>query len=90
MVLILMTDGRPDPGTRELVEQVARDWADPRILVYTIGLGDNVDPDLLRLIATTPNNYLEAPSADQLTAVYEALADDLPCPSGVIWGEDGP
>jgi hypothetical protein len=38
-----------------------------------------VDRDLLRLAATRPAYYYEAPRTEDLAAIYEEIAEALPC-----------
>jgi Mg-chelatase subunit ChlD len=89
-IIVLLTDGRPDPGTRDLVVEMARGLAESDVLTYVVGLGDDVDAELLTMLATQPDFYYQAPSANELASIYEDLAGQLPCPGGVIWGQDGP
>ncbi len=78
-VIVLATDGRPTSSTvaRALVaaERAKRDGA----LLFTIGLGPNVDSLLLRLMASTPGHYFAAPEAADLARVYGAIAEIIPC-----------
>ena len=45
--------------------------------LYTIGLGQNVNPDFLRNMATTPDHYFQAPSSDKLDEVYTKIASSI-------------
>jgi len=83
--VVLLTDGLPDAGTAGAALAAAADLKGGGVFVYTIGLGEDVDADLLRQIATSPSSYLRAPTADQLTAIYRGIAGALPCPAGVFW-----
>ena len=47
--------------------------------IFTIGIGEDVDPDLLRSIAGNPDRYYAAPSTDDLMRIYREIAGDLPC-----------
>ena len=85
-VIVLLTDGRPDGGTEDAVLAAAERARTAGITIYAVGLGEDVDPELLRQVATRGELYLEAPSADDLAAIYAGLAGDLPCPGGVILG----
>ncbi|MCB0215165.1 MAG: VWA domain-containing protein [Chloroflexi bacterium] len=85
-VIVLLTDGRPDGGTEAAVLAAADRARRAGITIYAVGLGEDVDPELLRRVATRGELYLEAPSADDLAAIYAGLAGDLPCPGGVILG----
>ena len=84
-VIVLLTDGRPNAGTENAVLEAAQNAkSKPNTTLYTIGLGGDVDPDLLKQVASD-GAYLDAPSADELESIYRELARDLPCPGGVVW-----
>jgi Mg-chelatase subunit ChlD len=84
-VIVLLTDGRPDQGQEGATLEAARRAGVGRE-VYVIGLGDAVGADLMRQVASRPETYLSAPGPQELRMVYEAIAGQLPCPGGVIWG----
>jgi hypothetical protein len=51
--------------------------------VFAIGVGEgDVDGALMTRIAGSPSRYVHAPRASDLRAIYEALANDVRCPSG--------
>jgi Mg-chelatase subunit ChlD len=85
-VIVLLTDGRPDGGTVEATLAAAGAAKARGVALFTIGLGDDVDADLLRRIASRPEDYAQAPDAAALQAIYESLAAALPCPGGAEWG----
>jgi hypothetical protein len=58
---------------------------DGGITVFAIGLGRDVDGSLLRAIASTPGMYYEAPSADDLLAIYSRLPETVPCGPDAYW-----
>ncbi len=84
--VILLTDGRTDAGTADRALAAAAALKNGKAAIYTIGLGADVDAAFLRQVATSPSMYLEAPTADQLAGIYDAIAGTLPCPGGVFWG----
>lgn len=88
-VLILLTDGRSDAGSAEGALAQAAQLRAGGGLVFTIGLGDDVDADFLQQLAGDPARYFPAPSAQDLAAIYEGLARELPCPGGVTMGGAG-
>jgi len=45
----------------------------------TVGLGINVDHDLLREVASDPELYFHAPNAEDLEAIYIKIVDLIPC-----------
>jgi len=92
LAMILLTDGvanRPCPHDPQHSDQTcpyAMEYAlneskkaeDRGILIYTIGLGANsrdFDEDLLKQMQT--NGYYYTPSAEKLTDIYMAIAQDL-------------
>jgi Mg-chelatase subunit ChlD len=85
-VVILLTDGRPTEGTAGAALSEASQLKSAGAVIYAIGLGADVDSDLLRLIASSDSTYIEAPTADDLERIYEEVAGELPCPGGAIWG----
>ncbi len=59
----------------------ARCWAEvakaDNITIYTVALGDEADPDLMRDIATSDSYFFTADRADELVNVYEQIATEL-------------
>ena len=80
-VLILLTDGEPTGTTREEVLAAAAQ-AQASALVFTIGLGQAVDQDLLRAIASRPTGFFYAPDTSQLAIIYSQIAYAIPCRPG--------
>jgi Mg-chelatase subunit ChlD len=78
-VMILLTDGRSDNVTDEDVLAAADFAKGENILIFTIGLGTNVDPIILQAIASRPEYYYPAPDASQLANIYDAIVYTLPC-----------
>jgi Mg-chelatase subunit ChlD len=78
-VLILLTDGEPSGTTPEEVLAEATLSKNAGILVFTIGLGETVDHNLLRGIATEPDWYFPAPDTSDLAGIYERIAYSIPC-----------
>ncbi|MFN2114843.1 MAG: VWA domain-containing protein, partial [Anaerolineae bacterium] len=78
-VLILLTDGEPTGTTEEDVLAAAQRAADADLLVFTIGLGSEVDHELLRLIASEPDWYFHAPDTSDLEAIYDQIVEQIPC-----------
>ncbi len=82
-VVVLLTDGRPSTSRAGEVVVAAERLKRGRAVLFTIGLGPDVDPALLRLIATSPGHYFFAPGTDELAAVYRSIARKIPCPK--VW-----
>ncbi|MFQ5460159.1 MAG: vWA domain-containing protein [Anaerolineae bacterium] len=78
-VAILLTDGLQN-GSDSPVRRSAARVRSLGAEVYTIGLGPDVDADLLRAIATTPDDYMPAPQAADLEAMYRRISVSLDCP----------
>jgi Mg-chelatase subunit ChlD len=85
-VLILLTDGKSNP--RPASEAVARAAEAKRagIAIFAIGLGSELDDAALEAIASKPDHYYRAPTADQLNDVYRQIAVTIPCPGEAFWG----
>ena len=81
--VILLTDGRPDEGTGSSALERAAELRGMDVVLYTIGLGADVDADLLERLA--PDRYLAAGEGDSLRRAYEQIAGELPCPGGSVW-----
>jgi len=85
-VLILLTDGKSNP--RPASEAVARSATAKQagIVVFTIGLGSELDDAALAAIASQPSYYYRAPTADDLEGIYRQIAVTIPCPAEAFWG----
>ena len=77
-VLVLLTDGRSNP--RPVAEAVAAaEAAKARgVVVFTIGVGANVDDAGLAAMASRAEYYYRAPDAEALAAIYRAVAVTIP------------
>jgi fibro-slime domain-containing protein len=87
-VVVLLTDGLPSQvplgpdGTMASTVLAAADAAkQDGLRLYTIGLGrpGELDPDLLRGVASDPSMFRHAPDAGQLGAIYAELAEIVRC-----------
>lgn len=85
-VLILLTDGRSNP--RPVSEAVVRaaQAKERGIVVFTIGLGDDLDSEALAHMASRLDYYHHAPDAEALEEIYRSIAVSIPCPAGSYWG----
>lgn len=73
-IIVLMTDGVPFNNSR-LRTLASGDRARfAGITTYAIGLGSDVDPDLLRIVARSNEHYFFAPTAAELEDEYRKIA----------------
>ena len=82
--IILVTDGKQvdeDGTSTAAVLATADDIKAGGIVLFTVGLGSDVDEDLLRDAATSPDHYKAAPDAAMLEAIYRVIARSIPCAS---------
>jgi uncharacterized protein YegL len=78
-VIILLTDGAPTGVTPDEVRAAANAAKAAGMLIYTIGLGQDVDQVLLRDIASKPEWYFFAPDTSDLAEIYSQIAYSIPC-----------
>lgn len=71
-VIVLLTDGRLDPSAAD-PRPVATDARNSGTQIYTIGLGSNVDQQLLRDLAGRPDHFFFAPTAGDLFPIYSQI-----------------
>jgi len=84
--MIVLTDGRSNPRpVSEAVERAALAKA-RGVAVFTIGLGEDLDAEALMAMASRPEFAHRAPDAEDLAAIYRAIAVAIPCPAGGFWG----
>ncbi len=77
--VILLTDGRQVGAPDEAVLNAAAEARRQGIVVFTIGIGSDVDGQLLMLVAGTPERYFPVGLPADLIKIYRAIAGDLPC-----------
>jgi hypothetical protein len=70
-VVVLLSDGQPTTGDPRPAAQALKDEG---TRLFTIGLGADVDPNLMRDLATSPADYFFAPGPADLQAIYEQVA----------------
>lgn len=85
-VVILLTDGRANPVPVEAAVDAARLAKADGILVFTVGLGDDLDFEALTQMASRPQYFFRAATADALADIYRDIAGEIPCPPGAFWG----
>lgn len=80
LVEILLTDGRHNyPAKPEgAFESLANYAKDNDIAIYTVGLGSDVNPDRLQMIANiTGGKYYFAPTSNELEGIFADIAKSL-------------
>ena len=70
-VIILLSDGQ------SAAVDAAQQAKAAGLRIVTIGLGQDVDADQLRLIASTPKDYYFAPDASQLESIFLSIAESI-------------
>jgi Mg-chelatase subunit ChlD len=90
-IIILLTDGvannprNPKGGTEEddikyaeeLAMKESSDIKKDGLVIYTIGLGNEINESFLKNIASGENNYFFAPTTANLEAIYENISSDI-------------
>lgn len=79
-VVVLLTDGRPSRSSAADVIIAAERLKARGTTLFTVGLGPDVDPALLQVIATNAGHYFFAPGTEDLGRVYGTIATKIPCP----------
>ncbi len=81
-VVILLTDGLQNnpakPGNEDVLT-AATDLRARGALIYSIGLGQDIDAALLRTVAGAPERYFASPTAEELAEIYRQISEQLPC-----------
>jgi Mg-chelatase subunit ChlD len=92
MVMIVLTDGRANPGpATTAVAAAARAKADG-VTLFTVGLGGDLDEAALAEMAgpcrDTPgcSYFFHASDAETLAEVYRRIAGVIPCGPEAYWG----
>ena len=85
-IMIVLTDGRANPEPIETAITVADAAKAAGTHIFTIGIGDDLDIDGLKRIATTPADYHQAPDAEDLAAIYTQIGGAIPCRPERFWG----
>jgi Mg-chelatase subunit ChlD/DNA-binding beta-propeller fold protein YncE len=75
-VMVVMTDGRPESADVDADEAATAAKGDG-IHMFSIGFGGDTDPELMRRIATSPEDYFFAPTPSELSGIYTEIARRL-------------
>ncbi len=73
-IIVLLSDGMPFNTTRLYTLAAADRARHAGVTMYTVGLGEDADQDLLHTLARSPSHFYFAPTAAELEAVYRAIA----------------
>ena len=77
--VILLGDGLQEAGDVLPVQEMADALKSADMTIYSIGLGTQFDDRLLRDVSSGPRYYFDAPSSDNLSAIYTHIALDFEC-----------
>lgn len=83
-VVVLLTDGlatAPTKNPDEFAEQNAQILKDSGVNVFTIGLGESVNMDFLKSLASSPTQAFQAVSVAQVDQIYKYITASL-CEDG--------
>jgi hypothetical protein len=85
-VMIVLTDGKANPVPAEVAVDEASAAKADGVVVFTVGLGAELDIEALRGMATRPEYFYVAPDAEALAGIYRGIAVAIPCPAAGFWG----
>ena len=88
-VMVVLTDGRANPVPVAVAEAEAQGAKASGTVLFTIGLGADLEEDALRRMASRPEYYYAAPDAEDLASIYRRIAVTLPCAGALYWGPGG-
>jgi hypothetical protein len=79
-VLVLLSDGAPDPGTATDALGAAQAVRDEGVTLHTVAVGDDADRSFLRQAAGEPSRAHFVADGAELLRLYQRLAATLlPC-----------
>lgn len=84
-VMIVLTDGRTNGETTETLLARAERARAEGIRIFSIGLGEDIDPAILAQIASQREYFYRAPSAVELVMIYQDIVREIPCPPEQFW-----
>lgn len=82
-----MTDGYSTTGGDPVAAAAATKAVGIRIV--TIGLGNSVDEQMLRAIASSPDDYFQAPAPGDLGDIYDGIVRNIACEAEGTTGLSG-
>ena len=87
-VMIVLTDGLANPEPASTAVRRAQEAKDDGITIFTVGLGkdDELNVVELREMASRSEYFYHAPDGEDLLAIYDEIATEIPCPADSFWG----
>jgi hypothetical protein len=85
-VMIVLTDGLNNPVPVDVAVAEAARAKDAGVVMFTVGLGQDVDAPALAAMASRPEYAYLAPDAEALAGIYRTIAVTIPCPAAAFWG----
>jgi Mg-chelatase subunit ChlD len=84
--LVLLTDGLST--VRPIAEAIttAGSAASRGIEIFTVGLGEDVEIEGLRQIASQPSHFYRTLDAESLADIFATIVTEIPCPASSFWG----
>ncbi|MFN2250981.1 MAG: VWA domain-containing protein [Anaerolineae bacterium] len=83
--VVMLTDGRSNPVPVQQAIDAATALKRDGVRLFTVGLGDDIEFDALRLMASRPEDFRYAPDGEDLGPIYRQIAYEIPCPPRVYW-----
>jgi subtilisin family serine protease len=85
-VMVVISDGKANPVPGEEAVQAARGAHEAGIDILVLGIGPNMDEDVLRRMASRPSDFYRVSSAAALTGILQQLASrTIPCDDRMYW-----
>jgi Mg-chelatase subunit ChlD len=78
-VIVLLTDGNQSGGTPADVDRAVARATGAGVHLFTIGLGSDVNRELLIQVAGDEKRAYFAPTAAELAGIYRTIAEAIPC-----------
>jgi Mg-chelatase subunit ChlD len=80
--MVVLTDGRANPVPASVAVQEAAAAKAAGVTIFTVAIGDEVDTEALRAMASTPAHFYAAASAAALLMIYDQIGRSIPCGLG--------
>jgi Mg-chelatase subunit ChlD len=85
-VLVVLTDGRATPVPADAALREASLAKAQGIIVFTVGIGSDLDLDALRAMASRQDYFYTTVDGEGLVGVFTAIAETIPGPASAFWG----